>query len=146
MFTLLAGFGKWLIGGGIASIGEQLNKAYQARLTAQTDHEKLEAEQNISQLEARQAVLIAEQGSWLTSWIRPAFAAPFVLFNAKVIVWDKMLGWGVTDNLTPEFYQMEMLVMGAYFLGRSAEKVAQVVTRKTVVQESVAKVKAKFGR
>jgi hypothetical protein len=143
---ILTKIGGWLIGGGIASIGEQLNKAYQAKLAAQTDQAKMQADMDIAQLEARQAVLIAEQGSWLTSWIRPAFALPFVLFNAKVIVWDKMLGWGATDNLTPEFYQMEMMVMGAYFLGRSAEKVAQVVTRKAVVAEAAANVKSRLIR
>lgn len=113
---------KWLTGGGIAAIGEQLNAAYSARLKAQTDKEKLEADMTIVQLSARQAVLIAEQGSWLTRWIRPAFALPFVVYDAKIVVWDKVLGWGTTDPLTPEFWQLQMIVFGAFFLTRPFER------------------------
>lgn len=129
----------WLLGGGISAIGKELNTAYANKLKATTDEQKMEADMTIAQLEARQAVLIAEQGSRATSWIRPAFAAPFVIFNAKVVIWDKVLGLGITDNLSPEFFQMEMMVMGAYFLGRSAEKVAQVVARKGVLEQVQAK-------
>lgn len=113
---------KWLTGGGIAAIGDQLRAAYESKLKAQTDSEKLEADLRIEELKARQAVLIAEQGNWLTRWIRPAFALPFVIYNAKIVVWDKVLGWGVTDPLSDSFVQIQMILIGAYFLGRSIEK------------------------
>jgi len=113
---------KFLGSGGIAAIGEQLRAAYELKLKAQTDHEKLEADQRIQELQAQQSVLIAEQGNWMTRWIRPAFALPFVIYNAKVVVWDKVLGLGVTDPLSAEFAQMQMVMIGAYFLGRSIEK------------------------
>jgi len=113
----------WLIGGGISAIGEQLRAAYDSKLKATNDHEKLEAEQRIKTLEAQQAILIAEQGSWTTRWIRPAFAAPFVIYNFKIVVWDKVLGLGVTDPLSPEFIQMQTIVISAYFVGRSVEKI-----------------------
>jgi len=113
---------SWLGGGAISAIGSQLNQAYQAKLAAQNDHERIEAEQRIATLEAQQAVLVAEQGRWLTAWIRPAFALPFILFNFKVIVWDKMLGWGVTDDLSDRFWQLQMVVFGAYFLSRGIER------------------------
>ena len=118
MFGAILG---WLTSGGIAAIGKQLNDAYARKLAAQTDQAKLDAERDIATLEARQAVLIAEQGSWRTAWIRPGFALPFVIYNAKVVVWDKVLGLGVTDALSPEFAQMEAVLIGAYFLGRSIE-------------------------
>ena len=113
---------KFLGSGGISAIGEQLRAAYELKLKAQTDHEKLEADQRIQELQAQQSVLIAEQGNWMTRWIRPAFALPFVIYNAKVVVWDKVLGLGVTDPLSAEFAQMQMVMIGAYFLGRSIEK------------------------
>jgi hypothetical protein len=113
---------KLLTGGGIAAIGEQLRAAYEIKLKAQTDTEKLEADKRIAELQSQQAVLIAEQGNWVTRWIRPAFAAPFVIYNAKVIVWDKVLGWGVTDPLSADLAQIQMILIGAYFLGRSIEK------------------------
>lgn len=113
---------SWLTGGGIAAIGKELNRAYQMKLDARNDSERIEADKLIAQLEARQAVLIAEQGSWMTRWIRPGFAAPFVIYDFKVLVWDKTLGWGVTDDLSPEFWKLQMIVFGAYFLTRPLER------------------------
>jgi hypothetical protein len=113
---------SWLLGGGLSAIGAQLNTAYKNKLDAKNDGERIEAEKQIAQLEARQAVLIAEQGNWATRWIRPAFALPFILYNFKIIVYDKMLGWGVTDALSEQFWQLQMIVFGAYFLTRPFEK------------------------
>lgn len=117
---------NWLFsfftGGGLAAIADKLEKAYQAKLTAETTDKKLEIDAQIEQLKARQSVLIAEQGSWLTSWIRPAIAAPFVIYLWKIIVYDKVLRLGVTDNLSPEIWQMFMVIIGAYFLARPFEK------------------------
>lgn len=139
----LVKLGSWLIGGGIASIGEQLNKAYQTKLTAQTDQAKMEADQNIAQLEAQRAILLAEQGSWETRWIRPAFALPFVVYNAKLILWDKVLAMGTTDALSPDLIKMQTLVIGAYFLSRPVEKIGQTMVRSKIVTQAVEKVKAK---
>lgn len=114
-----------LADGAISSIGKQLNNAYQAKLSAQNNDARIEADKRIAQLNAHQAVLIAEQGSWITRWIRPAFAAPFVIYNTKIILWDKVLGLGTTDALSPEFWQLQMIVFGAYFLTRPFEKRAR---------------------
>ena len=119
---LLSKIAGWFLGSGISAIGDQLNKAYAAKLTAKNNTEKLEAEQNIAQLTARQTVLVAEQNSRLTKWIRPAFALPFVIFDFKIIVWDKVLGLGTTDNLPPEFWHLHIVIVGAYFLTRPIEK------------------------
>ena len=119
MFSLIL---SWLTGGGIAAIGKQLNEAYQTKLRAQTDSEKLQADMDIAQLSARQQVLIAEQGSWRTSWIRPAAAFPFIAYDWKIVIFDKVLKLGVTDDLSPQFWQLQMIVFGAYFLTRPFEK------------------------
>lgn len=111
-----------LTGGAIKAIGGQLTRAYQAKLDAQNDDARIQADIRIKTLEAQQSVLINEQGHWLTRWIRPAFALPFVVFNIKVVIWDKVLGWGTTDALSPEFWQLQMIVFGAYFLTRPFEK------------------------
>jgi len=113
---------SWLTGGAIQAIGGQLNEAYQAKLSAKNNEDRIDAERRIATLQAQQGVLIAEQGHWVTRWIRPAFAAPFVIYNAKIIVWDKVLGFGSTDPLTAEFWQLQMIVFGAYFLTRPFEK------------------------
>ena len=114
---------SWLTGSGIKAIGGELRAAYEAKLTAQTDAAKLAAEETIARLEAQQSILLAEQGRWLTAWVRPAIAFPFVLFLWKIIVWDKVLGYGTTDNLSPELWNLMMVVMGAYFLTRPFERV-----------------------
>lgn len=116
---------SWLGNGALSTIGKQLNDAYQAKLNAQNNDARIEAAKRIAQLHAHEAVLIAEQGSWITRWIRPAFAAPFVIYNAKIIIWDKVLGSGTTDALSPEFWQLQMIVFGAYFLTRPFEKRAR---------------------
>ena len=116
IFTTVLG---WLTGGGIAAIGKQLNEAYATRMRAQTDSEKLEADQNIAQLQARQSILLAEQGSWRTSWIRPMLALPIVIYINKLIIWDKVLEWGTTPDLSPDLWKFLWIVVGAYFLTRS---------------------------
>lgn len=116
---------SWLAGGGVAAIGRELNRAYQARLDAKNNTERIAAEREIARLEAHQAILIAEQGSWMTRWIRPAFALPFIIYNFKIVVWDKVLGLGVTHDLSPAFWQLQMTVFTAYFLIRPFEKNAR---------------------
>ena len=118
MFSLLGILGK-IFGSGIAG---KIADAYQAKLNAANDKERLAADERIAFLEAQERILIAEQGSWMTRWIRPAFALPFVIYNLKIVVWDKVLGWGTTDALSPEFWQLQMVVFGCYFLTRPLEK------------------------
>ncbi len=113
---------SWLSGGVINQVTDALTDAYRAKLTAQNNTEKLEAEMTISQLEARQRVLLAEQGRWYTAWIRPALAAPVVLFVWKIIVWDTILGWGVTPNPGDIVNWIVVTTIGAYFLTRPFER------------------------
>ena len=106
----------------LAKIANDLIEAKTRKLDADTEQARIEADVSIVQLEARQAILLAEQGSRMTRWIRPAFALPFVIYNLKVIVWDKVLGLGVTDGLPAEFWQLQMIVFGAYFVTRGLGK------------------------
>jgi hypothetical protein len=43
------------------------------------------------------------------------------------VVYDKVLGWGTTDPLDPNMWNVFMAMVVAYFGGRSAEKVATTV-------------------
>lgn len=107
---------------GLTTIGEQLNKAYQAKLTAETDSDKISAEITIKELEARQAILIAEQSNWMTRWIRPAIALPVVVFLWKILLYDLVLKLGATDDPSPNVWYVIMTIVGAYFLARPFEK------------------------
>ena len=44
------------------------------------------------------------------------FALPFVIYNAKLVLWDKVLGLGSTDGLSAELFQVELACIGFYFL------------------------------
>lgn len=114
---------SWLTGGAIAQIGKQINQAYQIRVNAKNDEARIDADKHIAQLQAQQAVLIAEQGHWLTRWIRPALAAPVAIYWGKVLVYDKCLGLGATPDLSTEQHAIMGVIVGSYFLTRPFEKV-----------------------
>lgn len=120
-----------LLGGPIVN---GLLTAYRAKLDAAQSSERISADLAAKEIEAdiaaradAKAIILAEQGAWYTACIRPLFALPFVIYNGKLVIWDKVLGWGSTDPLSSELFQIEMIVIGAYFLGRSAEKVARTI-------------------
>ena len=106
----------------LAHITSELVAAKTMKLDAQTEQERIEADVRILQLETRQSILLAEQGSWMTRMIRPLFALPFIIYNFKVVVYDKVLGLGITDDLSASYWQLQMVIFGAYFLTRGFEK------------------------
>lgn len=107
----------------------QINKD---RLAAANDKNRVDADKYIAGLDTQEklwemqaAIVMKEQGSWKTSWIRPAFAFPFVFYNTKVIVWDMCLGLGSTPALNEQMFWVEVTIVGSYFLGRPVEKLAK---------------------
>lgn len=129
MWTWLAS----LIGGPVVS---GLINAYKAKLDAANTQDRIAADLAAKEIEAEiearrqaSAVIIAEQGRWYTAIIRPLFAAPFIIFAWKVVVWDKVLGLGTTDPLTGDVSTWAGYVIIAYFGGRSIEKVARIFRR-----------------
>ncbi len=61
--------------------------------------------------------------------IRPLFAAPFIIFAFKVVVWDKVLRLGVTDALDPNFWSVFQTIVVSW-LGLSAvERVSRIFRR-----------------
>jgi hypothetical protein len=113
-----------------------LINGYKARLEAGNTSERIAADLAARELAVQQreievnsSVVIAEQGRWYTACIRPLFCLPFMIFTFKVIVWDKVLGWGTTDPLDPNMWNVFMVIIGAYFGGRSIEKVARILKR-----------------
>jgi hypothetical protein len=134
MFATILGWLGNLLGGPFAKAAVD---AYRAKLTAENTSEKIAAdlaarELGVEQRErelATQAV-IAEQGRWFTALPRPLFAFAFVIYVWKVVVWDRVLGFGSTAALTGDVAQWAMIVLTAYFGGRSIEKVAKILSRK----------------
>ena len=52
--------------------------------------------------------------------MQAAWAAPFIVYNAKVIIWDKVLKLGVTDPLGQFEQNIGMIIVGFYFLATGA--------------------------
>jgi hypothetical protein len=134
MLTIVLGWLGNLLGGPFAAAAV---KAYQAKLTAENTSEKIAAdlatrELSVEQREAELATqaVIAEQGRWYTALPRPLFAFAFVIYVWKVVVWDRVLGLGTTTALSGDVAQWAMVVLTAYFGGRSLEKVARILSKK----------------
>lgn len=106
---------RLIFGGGLA---EQLRLAYQARLDAQNDADRIAAEIEIARLEARSQVL-AQGGRWVTA-VQIAWALPFIVYNAKLVVWDKVLRLGVTDPLSPPLYELQGTIVAFFFVAATA--------------------------
>jgi len=97
-------------------IGGELAKAYAARQNAVTDQQRIAADARVKELEAARDVQVAEAGNKINAMVRAFIALPFAIFFWKVIVIDKVLGWGSTDDLSPNFWTVSMVVVGFYFL------------------------------
>jgi hypothetical protein len=134
MFATILGWLGNLLGGPFAKAAVD---AYRAKLTAENTSEKIAADLAARELELEQRerelatqTIIAEQGRWFTALPRPLFAFAFVIYVWKVVVWDRVLGLGSTAALTGDIAQWAMIVLTAYFGGRSIEKVARILARK----------------
>ena len=129
MWTWLAS----LIGGPVVT---GLINAYKAKLDASNTRDRIAADlaahEIQAEIEARKAasaVIMAEQGRWYTAMIRPLLAFPLIIYVWKVIVWDKVLGWGSTDPITGMVADWMGMIITAYVGGRSIEKVARIFRR-----------------
>lgn len=134
MFAIVLGWLGNFLGGPFAKAAVD---AYRAKLTAENTSEKIAADLAARELavEQREAelseqVVIAEQGKWYTALPRPLFAFAFVIYVWKAVVWDRVLGLGSTAPLSGDIAQWAMIVLTAYFGGRSLEKVARILGRK----------------
>lgn len=81
--------------------------------------------------ELNAAMVVAEQGNWITRNVRPGLALPVIIIMFKLLVWDKALGqWtgGHTDPLDAHMWSYVNTVVIAYMGGRSLEKVADKIS------------------
>lgn len=112
---------RWLLsllGGGIP---EQIRGALNDRLQAQNDAERIAADERLAYLQARQASQMMG-GRWIT-FIQIGFALPFVIYNAKLVIWDKVLEMGATDPLSGELYDLQKVVVGFFFVTTTARAI-----------------------
>ena len=113
-----------LLGGGLI---DQLSRAYAARHSAATEQERIAASITIAQLEERQSNRAL--GGRLTAIVQAVWAAPFILYNAKLVVWDKVLGLGATDPLSADLMALQATLVTFYFGGNALVGVVRAVRR-----------------
>lgn len=97
----------------VGRIGHLIAQAKLKEVQAGTEEQRIEAQERVRGLELRQ--LEISRDPWAPH-IRLGFAVPFVLYNAKLVLWDKLLGLGATDPLSQHLMAVELAVIGFYFL------------------------------
>lgn len=130
MWTVVLNWLGGLLGGPFAKAAVE---AYKAKLDAGNNTDKIAADLAgqaaalaVREQELATQIITAEQGRWYTAMIRPLFAAPFIVFTWKVVVFDKVMGWGSTDALAGDVSTWAGYIILAYFGGRSLEKIAGI--------------------
>jgi len=115
-------------------IAKALLDAYNAKLKSDTDDKKIAAnlagaEIATQQVEIQQitALKIAEIGH---PWeVEKLFAYITMVYYAKLLIWDKVLGLGVTDPLIGWVSVTANLIISFYFAKRGFENVARIIKR-----------------
>ena len=133
ILTILKFFGGLDIGGLVNSAVQ----AYSAKQDAGVKKDQIDtdlvakaATLSVQEAQLNEQIIIAEQGNWLTRMARPAIAFPFILYLWKVIIWDKVLGWGVTDALGNNLDTIMGTIIASYFIGRTVEKTVSTLRNK----------------
>jgi hypothetical protein len=107
-------FLNWLIGGGVNALAGPLERAYKAKLDAQNDTERLEAEKQIrfykEQIGLSQS---ASADPWWSPRVLMAYCVVAYVF--KIVVWDTVLQMDVTPNPGQQVTGIVMLIVGFYY-------------------------------
>jgi hypothetical protein len=130
MWTWLASFLSGPLINGLIS-------AYKARLASINTQDQLaltllqkEVDADIAARAEATKLLIAEQDHWYTAIIRPLFALPFIIYAWKIVVWDKVLGLGVTQfGIDANFWNVFQTIIIAYFGASAVERVTRIFKR-----------------
>ena len=111
----------------IEAITKGLTEAYIARQHAETDEARLEAEERIATLQAQKelAIVATKHDKWYTPrrWVEAAVA----IYIIKIIVWDTVLGWGVTPNPGEYVTGIVYLVSSFWFGGLIANRATDML-------------------
>lgn len=109
-------FLQQLLGIGLPAVLNEISRAMQVRADAKTEQERIAADERIETLTAKKEIILQAQKDRVERIMRVLFALPFVAYLWKLLIWDKLLGWGVTDPLSPTLEYILWTVLGGYFL------------------------------
>lgn len=111
----------------IKGITVALSSAYKMRLTAANNSERIEAEKEIAFWEQRANAATATAGE---PWYSPRTIMGWCVssYVFKIIVYDTVLGLGVTYYPGEHVTIIVMTIIGFYFVSRSAETIVNSIT------------------
>lgn len=120
-----------------------LNKAldgWKAKLAADNDADKIaadlaarELEVQHAEIEAQNALRVAQIGKWYEP--EKIMGYTVAIYFAKLLIWDKVLGWGATDGLTTKAGDLSWAgvtattIIAFYFGKRTFENVAKIIKK-----------------
>ena len=114
---------KWAVGGGLSSLTGSLERAYKAKLDAQNDAERLDADKQIAFFQGQ---IELAQNSINEPWYAPRTLMGYAAagYVVKTVFYDSTLGLGVTPDPGPQVAGIVMVVVGFYFGSKAATDVA----------------------
>lgn len=118
-----------LVTGPLREISNDITKAYQSKLAAANDAERIAADERIALLEARKSIIVSSQESLGGQWAKFLYALPCIVYLNKLVIWDKVLGWGSTDPLSPELWSVFMVILGGFFIETTVKGTARIFKR-----------------
>jgi hypothetical protein len=122
---------SWLSGGIIGQFTKPLLEAYQARLKAQNDHERLEADMTIARLEAARDIALAEASDrWSATRVgRWLIVVPWGIwwaYGCLIQIINPLLGLSLTVvALPPGWDSTAMVLIPAIVIGDAAALTAR---------------------
>ena len=127
MWMTIIGF----LGGPVIS---GLINAYQAKLKAGNTSEKIASDLATTEIAAQTAEtqsLTSYRIAAIGKWYEPEHLMGYcvTVYLAKLLIWDKVLGLGITDPLLGWSGTVSTTIVGAYFGKRTFENVARIIKR-----------------
>jgi hypothetical protein len=103
-----------------------LTKAYEAKLAAGNNAERIAADVEISALKSkRDAVIALASEPWWTP--RSIMGYAVAILVVKLVVWDSAFGLGVTPPVGNFVTWICVTIIGFYFVSKSADSIAHVI-------------------
>jgi len=125
---MLATILNFFSGGIVRQFAEPLLAAYEAKLTAQNDHERLEADKLIVQIEAARSIAVIEaHDRWSATRVgRLLIVVPYgvwwsLIFFVSII--NGLLGYSLTIlDIPPKIHDMASILIPAILIGSVIER------------------------
>ena len=115
-------------------VAKALVSAYQAHLTATTADNQTAAElagKEIGAQTAEMQAITQYRIAAIGKWYEPEHLMGYcvAVYLAKLLIWDKVLGLGITDPLLGWSGTVSTTIVGAYFGKKGFENVARILKR-----------------